>query len=39
MLVMASFSLGLSLTFADQKTIAFYLAFFPAFLNWHQLTH
>lgn len=36
---LASFSLGLSLTFADQKAILFYLGFFPAFLNLNQITH
>lgn len=36
---LASFSLGLSLTFADQKAVLFYLGFFPAFLNLSQLTH
>ncbi|UQB41956.1 LysE family translocator [Thiomicrospira microaerophila] len=36
---LASFSLGLSLTFADQKAILFYLGFFPAFLNLNHITH
>lgn len=34
-----SFSLGFSLTLADQKAILFYLGFFPAFLNLNQITH
>ncbi|MDY0137110.1 MAG: LysE family translocator [Thiomicrospira sp.] len=36
---LTSFSLGLSLTLADQKAILFYLGFFPAFLNLNHITH